>query len=160
MKRGATASALGLGLWMACGQALAQTDDSALASTYSSTSTSTTSSSMTTGGIILTVYGLTPKQRAQLLQHYMEHQRAQLGQDLAAGGGQAVEDLAQLFEVPPGQRAAFGAMLRAQRAALMRQVGQEGGVSEQAALTFARHIHQGMLSRPDLRALAQGRQAL
>lgn len=133
-------------------------DDSATGSTFSSTSTSTTTSAVTLGGIILTVYALTPKGGAAFLQDYLEQHRAQVNEGLALGAGDAVEDLAQLFGVPSTHVVPFGQLLRARRAqlkALISEGDNAHAISAHAALEFARQIHQGMLGDARLAPLAQ-----
>lgn len=129
-------------------------DDSSTGSTFSSTSTSTTTSAVTLGGIILTVYALTPKGRAAFLQDYLEQHRAQVNEGLALGAGDAVEDLAQLFGVPKTHLAPFGQLLRARRARLSMLMGHHAPISAQAALDFAQLIDQGLRSDPRLTAIA------
>lgn len=129
-----------LGLAVIASPAAAQVDDSSTSSTFSSTSVSTTTSAITVGGVILTVYALTPKAKATLIRDYMEQNRAQLQEGLAQGGGDAIQDLATLFGIPAEHQARFGQRLRAQRTLLGAALNKPH-ISEQDALRFAQHIH-------------------
>lgn len=54
-----------------------------------------------------------------ILQSYIGDHEHQLAQDIALGGGETVNDLAQLFGVPQDKRAQFAKALRRERRALM-----------------------------------------
>ena len=53
------------------------------------------------------------------LQSYIGDHEHQLAQDIALGGGETVNDLAQMFGVPQDKRAPFAKALRRERRALM-----------------------------------------
>lgn len=57
------------------------------------------------------------RRRAMML--YLEHNTQRVDEGLAVGGGDALDDLATLCEVPEGQRATFHHALRQHRAALL-----------------------------------------
>ena len=54
-----------------------------------------------------------------ILQSYIGDHEHQLAQDISLGGGETVNDLAQLFGVPTNKRAQFAQALRRERRALM-----------------------------------------
>lgn len=96
------------------------TSDGGLFGASSSTSTTTALGvSVTVGPFITTTLVAGGAAKTSALEQYIRHNSAALAQDIQVGGGQTVNDLANLFHIAPSQRHAFGAMLRAQRHAIV-----------------------------------------
>jgi hypothetical protein len=66
---------------------------------------------------------------------YLEEHEASVRDGLALGGGEAIEDLAELCGVPHARRPAFATRLRARRGVLEQAWGQ-GGVTRESGYAF------------------------
>lgn len=96
------------------------TSDGGLFGASSSTSTTTALGvSVTVGPFITTTLVAGGAVKTSELEQYIRHNSAALAQDIQVGGGETVNDLANLFHIAPAQRHAFGTLLRAQRAAIV-----------------------------------------
>lgn len=96
------------------------TSDGGLFGASSSTSTTTALGvSVTVGPFITTTLVAGGAVKSSALEQYIRHNSAALAQDIQVGGGDTVNDLANLFHIAPAQRHAFGALLRAQRAGIV-----------------------------------------
>lgn len=108
---------------------------------------STTSSSIlaspltTTGGIILTVVKASQPQKGQALHLYLKSNQDTVIESVSLGSGDAVTDLAALYEVPESGLADFGVQLRARRALLVELVS-DVDVSETQAERFGAIIEE------------------
>jgi hypothetical protein len=101
----------------------------------------TTSTALTIVGII---YLLSNNgQKARVMQQYLKENETAVQASLRTGSGAAMHDLAQLFGVSTANERRFGAMLRAERAALLAEVPAEGP-SEAQAGRFVALVVAGM----------------
>ena len=81
------------------------------------------------GSVVSATIGNSPlmnglnKDELSMLASYIEEHDHQLAQDIALGGGETVNDLAQLYGVPANKRVQFAKALRRERRALMISQG-------------------------------------
>lgn len=97
-------------------------NDDAVIAGYNSSSTSTTTSTgiaITVGPILTTTMVAGSDGSNAKMEQYMRQNATALQQDINMGGGQAVADLAQMFQVDAAQHQAFGKMLRQHRGELL-----------------------------------------
>ncbi len=150
------APALAMTLGLALSATEAQAQDEAANSFLSTTSTSTTTSAVTTGGVIITVYLMTPDPNANAaLALYLQENAAQVRQDAALGGGPSAGALASAFGAST-QRAAFAALLRRERVALASVWDGQARVTPARASALAHHLQAAMARDPALREAAAG----
>jgi hypothetical protein len=71
---------------------------------------------------------------------YVAHHSVQLEQDIALGGGQAIDDLAAMIQLPAEHKASFGKALRQHKQGLTQALRQDGS-DEQRAASFASQLN-------------------
>ncbi|MEM1347771.1 MAG: DUF3015 family protein [Myxococcota bacterium] len=81
---------------------------------------------------------------------YLEHNSVALAHDITMGGGETLEDLAQLCGLHPTKHAAFASLVRRHRKELVRIMN--GVPGDDRALAFAQLIEDAMAMDPALSA--------
>lgn len=98
----------------------------------------------TTVGITWTVSGSRPE--LSKLQYYLREHQPAVQQALAMGGGEVIDDLADMFDLPAAHRARFGLVMRRAQSALIPMIS--GQITPQTAISFAEASLVIMLADP------------
>ena len=149
-KRFALVALISLGLVLGTtSNAFAQTDEDIVAMWFLTTSTTYIGIPLTiVGGVVLTIV-LVVGASSEELEEYMDQNAVALQHDLHMGGGESIEDLATMFNVPAEHLDEFAGILYDNRHELSGLV-QPGQVDSQTVQDFAEIVVEGMMQNEAL----------